>query len=75
MNKLTLAEVLETAQLTELQGLGLKNDYKTMVNLLNLTLRDLHARLIINQGIIEIPIEHHKEFYNLEDYEKDINKD
>lgn len=75
MNRLTLAEVLETAQVTELQGLGLKNDYKSMVNLLNMTLRDLHARLVINQGIIVIPIEHDKEFYNLLDYEKDTEKD
>ena len=71
MNKLTLAQVLEMAQTTELQGLGLKNDYKTMVNLLNLTLIDIHARLVINQGIIDIPIEHNKEIYELEDYIKD----
>lgn len=68
MSTLTLAKVIEIAQTTELQGLGLKNDYKTMVNLLNMTLIDLHSRFVINQDVIKVPIEHNKEFYNLETY-------
>lgn len=74
MYKLTLAQVIDMAQTTELAGLGLKNDYRTMVNLLNMTLIDLHARLVINQGIVSIPIEHNKEIYNIEDYVENENK-
>lgn len=74
MYKLTLAQVIDMAQSTELAGLGLKNDYRTMVNLLNMTLIDLHARLVINQGIVTIPIEHNKEIYNIEDYVENENK-
>lgn len=74
MYKLTLAQVIDMAQTTELAGLGLKNDYRTMVNLLNMTLIDLHARLVINQGIVTIPIEHNKEIYNIEDYVENENK-
>ena len=74
MYKLTLAQVIDMAQTTELAGLGLKNDYRTMVNLLNMTLIDLHARLVINQGIVTIPIEHNKEIYNIEDYVENDNK-
>ena len=74
MYKLTLAQVIDMAQTTELAGLGLKNDYRTMVNLLNMTLIDLHARLIINQRIVTIPIEHNKEIYNIEDYVENENK-
>ena len=74
MYKLTLAQVIDMAQTTELAGLRLKNDYRTMVNLLNMTLIDLHARLVINQGIVTIPIEHNKEIYNIEDYVENENK-
>ena len=74
MYKLTLAQVIDMAQTTELAGLGLKNDYRTMVNLLNMTLIDLHARLVINQGIVTIHIEHNKEIYNIEDYVENENK-
>ena len=74
MYKITLAQVIDMAQTTELAGLGLKNDYRTMVNLLNMTLIDLHARLVINQGIVTIPIEHNKEIYNIEDYVENENK-
>ena len=74
MYKLTLAQVIDMAQTTGLAGLGLKNDYRTMVNLLNMTLIDLHARLVINQGIVTIPIEHNKEIYNIEDYVENENK-
>ena len=74
MYKLTLAQVIDMAQTTELAGLGLKTDYRTMVNLLNMTLIDLHARLVINQGIVTIPIEHNKEIYNIEDYVENENK-
>ena len=74
MYKLTLAQVIDMAQTTELAGLGVKNDYRTMVNLLNMTLIDLHARLVINQGIVTIPIEHNKEIYNIEDYVENENK-
>ena len=35
---------------------------------------DLHARLVINQGIVTIPIEHNKEIYNIEDYVENENK-
>ena len=67
-SKFTLQEVLDQANAGVFKNVSL-ND-KEIVNLLNMTLLDIHNRLVLNQAIIEIPLEKDKVFYKISDYTK-----
>ena len=67
-SKFTLQEVLDQANAGVFKNVSL-ND-KEIVNLLNMTLLDIHNRLVLNQATIEIPLEKDKVFYKISDYTK-----
>ena len=67
-SKFTLQEVLDQANAGVFKNVSL-ND-KEIVNLLNMTLLDIHNRLVLNQAIIEIPLEKDKVLYKISDYTK-----
>ena len=67
-SKFTLQEVLDQANAGVFKNVSL-ND-KEIVNLLNMTLLDIHNRLVLNQAIIEISLEKDKIFYKISDYTK-----
>lgn len=72
MSNLTLKEVIEFAKTTDLKNLAVADNYPDMVRYVNMVLIDLHSRLFINQGIVDIPLEKDKTIYNLNEYIKDI---
>lgn len=67
-NKFTLQEVLDQANSTVLKNVNLTD--KEIINILNMTLLDIHNRLVLNKTIIEIPLEKDKVFYKISDYTK-----
>lgn len=67
-SKFTLQEVLDFANSGVLKNVNLTD--KDIVNLLNMTLLDIHNRLVLNNAIIEIPLEKDKVFYKISDYIK-----
>lgn len=67
-NKFTLQEVLDQANSTVLKNVNLTD--KEIINILNMTLLDIHNRLVLNKAIIEIPLEKDKVFYKISDYTK-----
>lgn len=71
MNELTLKQVLDFAKSGDIKNLDVCNNYDDMVNFINLVLIELHSRFIINQDIVEVPLEQDKTVYNLLDYIKD----
>jgi hypothetical protein len=71
MNELTLKQVLDFAKSGDIKNLDVCNNYDDMVNFINLVLIELHSRFIINQDIVEVPLEQDKTVYNLLDYIND----
>lgn len=67
-NKFTLQEVLDQANSTVLKNVNLTD--KEIINIINMTLLDIHNRLVLNKAIIEIPLEKDKVFYKISDYTK-----
>lgn len=67
-DKFTLEQVLKFAKNGELKNLAIVDDYSAMCDLINRVLIELHARFVINQQIIDIPLEKDKTAYNLYDY-------
>ncbi len=70
-NNFTLREVIMFAQSSELKNLDISNSISDMVNLINLALIDIHSSLVINQGIIHVPLDKEKTEYNLLDFIKE----
>ena len=70
-NCFTLKEVIMLSKSSELKNLDISNNLSDMVNIINLALVDIHSTLVINQGIIKVPLVKDKLEYNLLDYVKE----
>lgn len=65
---MTLEFVINIARSSQLKNLGVADKYDDLVNLINLTLIDLHNRFDLNHGIVDIPLEQDKDTYYIPDY-------
>ena len=66
--ELTLNQVIMYAKSTELKNFEVINNYEDLCNIINLVLIELHARFVLNEKVIKIPLEKDKTTYNLQDY-------
>lgn len=69
MNQLTLNQLINFANSSTLANLpGGEDRYEIICNLLNMVLIELHARFVIKQDIVDVPLDSNKTSYNLLDY-------
>lgn len=68
MNDLTLEQVIKFARSSNLRNSEVINSYEDIVNIVNLVLIELHSRFLINQNVIEIPLDKEKTVYDLKEY-------
>lgn len=69
--RFTVGEIIEFCKSTELKNLDIIKSARDMSNLINMSLIEIHSLLVLNQGVVEIPMEEDKEIYNILDYIKE----
>lgn len=68
--KIKLKNLIDYLDAADLGGLEVKKDLTKICALINLTLQDLHSRIIINQEEVIIPLQPGKTEYCVDDYIK-----
>lgn len=63
-----LKDLINYLEAADLGGLEVKKDLTKICSLINLTLQDLHSRMIINQEEVIIPLIQGKTLYCVDDY-------
>lgn len=63
-----LKDLVNYLEAADLGGLEVKKDLVKICPLINLTLQDLHSRMIINQEEVVIPLVKGKTLYCVDDY-------
>lgn len=63
-----LKDLINYLEAADLGGLEVKKDLVKICPLINITLQDLHSRMIINQEEVIIPLKQGKTLYCVDDY-------
>lgn len=66
--KIKLKNLIDSLDSADLGGLEVKNDLVKVCSLINITLQDIHSRMILNQEEVIIPLEPNKYEYCVDDY-------
>lgn len=66
--KIKLKNLIDSLNAADLGGLEVKNDLIKVCSLINITLQDIHSRMLLNQEEVIIPLEPSKYEYCVDDY-------
>lgn len=66
--KVKLKDLVHYLDSADLNGLDMKKDLIKVCALINLTLQDLHSRMVINQQQVIIPLQQGMAEYCVDDY-------
>jgi uncharacterized protein YeeX (DUF496 family) len=66
--KIKLKNLIDNLDAADLGGLDVKNDLIKVCSLINITLQDIHSRMVLNQEEIVIPLVKGKYEYCVDDY-------
>lgn len=66
--KIKLKDLIDDLNAADLGGLDVKNDLIKVCSLINITLQDIHSRMVLNQEEVVIPLVNGKTEYCVDDY-------